>query len=201
MILTIKLAISLLITGCFITGSNLLNAQGINTEYERFSVDNDNNMLVGIALSSDQNTVAISSVQSNPLIIYDWTKRKVVNQFMVGDWFAGSSLIYSSGGKYLVLQQLHYIDWAPNKDKKVNYQVIDASSGNVIKRFENIHAAALSTDEKYFITLTNGEVSFWDIESGKMDKSFTVNRSTNGLAISPDGKHIAVSHRPEADVL
>jgi hypothetical protein len=176
-------------------------SQGSNYEYERVKIGDVKHIVVGLDMSPDQKLIAISGNQSNPCYIFDWSKREIKTQFDVGDWNAGSSVKYSSGGKYLMLQQLYYMDWAPNKDREVNFEVINAISGMLIKHFEKIHAAAFTPDEKYIITLVAGEVSFWNLETGIKDKSFNVNLATNGVAISPDGKHIAVSHRPDANEL
>jgi uncharacterized protein with WD repeat len=152
-------------------------------------------------LSPDQKSLAITGNQSFPCYIFDWEDRVIKNQFDVGNWYAGSSVRYSPGGKYLLLQQLFYMDLAPNKDREVMFEVIDAATGVVVKAFDKIHAAAFSPDEKYIATLTAEEVSFWSPENGTPLKSFTVEQATNGIAISPDGKFIAVSHRPNAEEL
>jgi WD40 repeat protein len=181
--------------------SQIVFSQGSNYDYERVKIGDVKHIVVGMDMSPDQKYLAISGNQSFPCYIFDWSKREIKTQYDVGNWYAGSSVKYSSGGKYLLLQQLYYMDWAPNKDREVNFEVIHAESGSVVKRFEKIHAAAFTPDEQYIVTLVAGEVSFWNLETGNKDKSFNVNLATNGVAVSPDGKHIAVSHRPDADEL
>jgi hypothetical protein len=176
-------------------------SQGSNYDYERVKIADVKHIVVGLDMSPDQKFLAISGNQSYPCYIFDWSKREITHQFDVGNWYAGSSVKYSSGGKYLLLQQLYYMDWAPNKDREVNFEVIGAVSGTLIKRFEKIHAATFTPDEKFIVTLVAGEVSFWNLVTGNKDKSFIVNLATNGVAVSPDGKHIAVSHRPHANEL
>ena len=173
-------------------------SQGENYEFERIKIGDVKNIICGMDLAPDGQKLAISSVKSFPLYIFDWSKRELENKFEVGDWYAGSSVKYSSGGKYILVQQLFYIDWAPNKDKEVNFKVIEASSGKVVKSFEKIHAAAFSPDEGFVVTITAGEVAFWNLQSGNKDRSFFVPGATNAIAITPDGKQIAVSHRPDA---
>ena len=176
-------------------------SQGSNYEYERVKIGDVKHIVVGLDMSPDQKYIAISGNQSYPCYIFDWSKREIKKQFEVGNWYAGSAVKYSSGGKYLLLQQLFYMDWAPNKDREVTFEVIDTETGNVVKRFEKIHAAVFTPDEKYIVTLVSGEVAFWNLSSGNKDKSFTVAGATNGVAVSPDGRHIAVSHRPDANEL
>jgi WD40 repeat protein len=179
--------------------SQNIYSQGSNYEYERVKIGDVKHIVVGLDMSPDQKYIAISGNQSYPCYIFDWSKREVVKQFDVGNWYAGYSIKYSSGGKYLLLQQLFYMDWAPNKDREVTFEVIDTETGNVVKRFEKIHAAVFTPDEKFIVTLVGGEVAFWSLVSGNKDKSFSVAGATNGVAVSPDGKFIAVSHRPDAN--
>ncbi|MCF6342236.1 MAG: hypothetical protein L3J31_05460, partial [Bacteroidales bacterium] len=94
----------------------------------------------------------------------------------------------------ILLNQLYYIDFALNKDREVNFEIVDVSSGKRVKRFEALHAVAITPDEKYALALTGEEVSFWNLSTGKKEKSFKVEQATNGVAVSPDGKLIAVSH-------
>ena len=94
----------------------------------------------------------------------------------------------------MLLNQLYYCDFAPNKDREVNFEVIEAHTGKVIKRFENYHSVKISSDEKYAIALTGDEISYWLLDGLKIERSFTVADASNSIAISPDGKLIVVSH-------
>ncbi|NOX87368.1 MAG: hypothetical protein GXO86_15655 [Chlorobi bacterium] len=169
--------------------------QGTDIEYERIRIADAKNIICGLDLSPDQTMLAISSVQSYPFYIFDWRKREKVKEYDVGNWYAGSSVHYSSNGKYILLNQLYYVDFAPNKDREVNFEVIDAKTGKNVKRFENFHDVKITPDEKYALTLTGDEIGFYNLSTGKYDKSFSVPEATNSLAISPGGKLIAVSHK------
>ena len=111
----------------------MLNFQGfsqkINAGYERFSVSTNKYIHSGMAMSPDQSKMAISCIQGFPLYIYDYEKREIIKQFDVGNWYAGSRVSWSAKGKYLLLQQLFYHDFAKNKDREVNFEIIDANSG------------------------------------------------------------------------
>ena len=172
-------------------------SQSANMEFDKVKVGDANYILVGLDLSPDRQCLAISSVQSNPMYIYDWSKREVVKEFDVGNWYAGSSVRYSPNGKYLLLQQLFYADWAPNKDREVNFEIIDIATGKMLKRFDNYHALAFTPDEKFVVSLTADEITFWSLETLKKEKNLKVSMASNGFAISPDGKYIAVSHHPD----
>lgn len=169
-------------------------SQGPTHDFERVRMGNAKQILVGLDISPDGKNLAVSSIQSFPFYIFDWEGRVVKQEFSVGNWYAGSQVRYSADGRYIILQQLFYIDWAQNKDKEVNYEIIEASTGKLVKRFDSYHALALTPDSKYALTLTGDEVAYWDLNTGNKEKSFKVNSASNGIDISPDGKKIAVSH-------
>lgn len=172
-----------------------LYPQGTDITYDRIKIADVRHMICGIDLSPDQSTLAISSIQSYPFYLFDWQTNKKIKEFDVGNWYAGSSVKYSATGKYILLKQLYYIDWAPNKDREVNFEIIDAQSGKLIKRFDAYHSVKIMPDEKHALTLSGDKVVFFNLTTGKYDKSFTVPDATNSVAISPGGKLIAVSHK------
>ncbi len=169
--------------------------QGTDITYERIRIADAKHIICGLDLSPDQSVLAISSMQSYPFYLFDWKTNKKITECDVGNWYAGSSVRYSSGGKYILLNQLYYIDWAPNKDREVNFGVIDSGTGKTVKSFEALHSVKITPDEKYALTLTSDQVGFFNLATGKYDKSFTVPEATNSVDISPDGKLIAVSHK------
>ena len=177
-------------------------AQGPNFDFEKVKIGEAKNMLAWIALAPDGNSIAVSSTQSFPLYIFNWETKQVENQFDVGNWYAGSRAIYSQNGRYVLLQQLFYLDYAPNKDKEVNFEVFDAHTGQSMLNFGDYQDARITPDEKYLVTLNGGvRVAIHDIATRKEVRSFSVPQATNSLAISTDGKFIAVSHKTYAEDL
>ncbi|NOY49451.1 MAG: hypothetical protein GXO88_02620 [Chlorobi bacterium] len=172
----------------------LLKSQATDLDYDRIKIGDTKNIISGLSMSPNKETLAISSTQSFPLYLFDWKKKVLLDKFNVGNWYAGSSINYSKNGNYIALNQLYYIDFAPNKDREVNFEVVDAKSGKRIKRFEDYHSVKITPDEQYALSLTNDEISFWNLHTRKKEKSFRVQDASNSLAISPDGKLIAVSH-------
>ena len=169
--------------------------QSTDMEYERIKIGGVMHFICGLDLSPDQKDLAISGIQSSPFYLYDWQNREKLNEFNVGNWYAGSSVSYSTNGNYILLNQLYYLDFAPNKDREVNFEVINAKTGERVKRFEAVHSVKLSPDEKYAIALSGDEIGFYNLLSGKKERSFTVFEATNSVGISPDNKFIAVSHK------
>ncbi len=183
-----------LISGPFINTET--KAQKINAEYERYSLTGEKYIHSGMAMSPDQKYIAIASNQSYPLYIVDYVNRKVLSQFDVGNWYAGSRVSWSAKGKYILLQQLFYNDFSSNKDREVNFEIVDAGSGRSVLKLEKYHDVKISPDEQYAIALTGNTIEIRSISTGKVERSFSVGDATNSLAISPDGKTIAVSEKP-----
>ena len=172
-------------------------SQGTNYDYEKIQIGEVKNLLVWLALHPDNKTLAVSSHQSFPLYMYDLESKQVNNQFDVGNWYAGSQAKFSKTGKYLLLKQLFYMDYAPNKDREVNFEVMDVATGQSMLNFGDYHDAKIAMDEKHLVTLSGGDkVAIHDIETRKELRSFVVPDATNAVAVSADGKFIAVSHKP-----
>jgi hypothetical protein len=176
--------------------NNAIMAQGTNYDYEMIKIGNVKNILAWLALNPDNKTLAATSIQSFPLFIYDLETNQVNNKFDVGNWYAGSRADYSINGKYILLTQLFYMDYAPNKDRTVNFEVLDAATGKSMLNFGNYHDARITPDEKYLVTLSEGDkVGIHEIETRKEMRSFVVPQATNSMAVSSDGNLIAVSHK------
>ncbi len=176
--------------------SNFSFSQGTNYDYEKIQIGEVKNLLVWLALHPDNKTLAVTSHQSFPLYMYDIESKQVKNEFDVGNWYAGSRAKFSKNGKYLMLQQLFFMDYAPNKDREVNFEVMDVATGKSMLNFGDYHDAKITPDEKFLVTLSGGDkVAVHDIETRKELRSFVVPQATNSLAVSTDGKHIAVAHK------
>lgn len=180
----------------FSTFNHTIRSQGTNYDYEKIRIGDVQNMLAWLVLNPDGKTVAVTSTQSHPVYIYNLETKQIDKQFDVGDWYAGSRADYSINGKYILLTQLFYLDYAPNKDRTVNFEVLDASSGKSMLNFGDYHDAKITPDEKFLVTLSEGnKVGIHEIESRKEVRTFSVPEATNSLAVRADGKLIAVSHK------
>ena len=188
-----KSGIKFLLMSALILGSVSLFGQASNADFERIKITDGDVLFSGIALSPDGKSIAISAKQSSPVKIVDWDSRKVAKEFAAGNWYSGSKISYSQNGKYLLLQELNYVDFSLNKDRRIGFEIIDAASGKQIKLFEKVQDVAISSDEKYAISLSGDEVTFWNLPSATRELSFTIPNAASALAISPDGQTIAVS--------
>lgn len=171
-------------------------AQGTNFEFEKVKIGDAKNLFAWLALAPDNQTIAVTSTQSFPLYIYDWENKQLKTQFDVGNWYAGSRAAYSHSGKYILLQQLFYMDYAPNKDREVNFEVLDATTGESMLNFGDYQDAKITPDDRFLVTLNGGvRVAIHEIATRREIRSFSVPQAANALAVSTDGKLIAVSHK------
>ena len=177
----------------FLLLSLSLWSQTSNSDFERIKLATDENEYSGIALSPDNNTIAISTKKSSSIKLMDWKNRKVVREFNAGNWNLGSKISFSESGKYLLQQEISYMDFSQNKDRSIDFEIIDAATGKQIKRFEKVQDAVVSADEKYAVCLSNDEATFWNLINGSKDKSIGIPGASKAVALSPDGKTLAVS--------
>jgi hypothetical protein len=151
-------------------------------------------------VSPDGGTVGLSATQGFPYRFFPVNDEEQVRTIDVGNWYAGSRARYSATGKYLLLQQLFYLDYAPNKDRPIKYEVIDVASGKSVVSFEDLFAAALTPDETTLVTLGKDGLHLVDLATGKR-KGIGLERTGNAVSVSTDGQRIAVAHRPTKDEL
>lgn len=167
-----------------------------NDNFKEFRPGGEKSVRSGMDISPDGKTVAIAGMQGYPLFIYDWENDKVLKKFDVGNWYAGSKVDYSHKGTYLLLQQTFYNDYSPNKDREVDFEIVDAENGKIVQKINKAHSVKIANSEKFYVVLSGDKVDFHELPSGKKIKTLNVDRATNAVAISPDGKQVAVSHRP-----
>lgn len=151
-------------------------------------------------VAPDQRTVGLSSTQGFPYRSFPIDAEQQVQEMDIGNWYAGSRARFSSTGKYLLLQQLFYIDYAPNKDRPIKYEVVDRASQKAVAAFDDLYAAAITPDETTIVTLGKDGLHLHDIATGKRTGT-GLDRTGNAVAVSNDGTRIAVAHRPTKEEL
>lgn len=192
-----KKKVLIYLQGLFIFTVSIISIDAqTNVDFKQFSIANQKTVRSGLDISPDGKYLAIAGMQNFPLFIYDWKNDKIVKKFDVGNWYAGAKVRYSKKGTYLLLQKLLYNDFNPNKDKEVDFEIVNAKTGKIIKKINKVHDVEIASDETYYITLTGEGITKYALPSGEKINKFTVENATNAIAISPDGKYIAVSHRP-----
>ncbi|MBL4710262.1 MAG: hypothetical protein JKY48_17665 [Flavobacteriales bacterium] len=170
-------------------------AQNINENFEKWPVVEKAINITGIDLSPDGNTLAMVCGKNQPLLLYDYKTKTIIQEINVNSKCLGYNVFYSKKGNYLLLQEKK-IETSFKKAKQADYVIVDLNSNKVIHSFNKISDAKISFDEKQVITLENGTVYFRDIKTGKKHKEFKPEGACNALAISPDGKDLAVVKKP-----
>jgi DNA-binding beta-propeller fold protein YncE len=183
----------LLLSILFMIISSIVWSQTSNSDFQRIKLFGSEIEYSGIAISPDQNTIAISAKKSEPVSIVDWKSQKVIQEFNSGNWIYGSRVNYSESGKYLILQELNYMDFSQNKDRKIDFEVVDAQTGKSIRQFKKVQDLAISSNEKYAVSLDNDEVTFWNLTEGTKERSINIPGAANALALSADGKTLAIA--------
>lgn len=172
-----------------------LHSQDINDNFEKWIVKDKAINITGIDISPDGSNVALVCSKNQGVIIYDFKSQSILKEIDIAAGYLGYNIYYSAKGNYLLVQE-RKVETTIKKAKKADYYVVDVSAGKVIQSFNKINDAKISFDEKYVIILDNGKVIYRDLSSGKVVKEFEPEAAMNALAISPDGKDLAVVKKP-----
>ena len=172
-----------------------LMSQHINDKFEKWQVGEKAINITGIDISPDESQIAMVCGKKQPLIIYDLESRTILKEIDVKTEYLGYNVNYSTKGNYLLLQEKK-VETSFKKVKKADYSVVDVNSGKVLHRYTKINDAKISFDEKFLITLEQGTIYIRDLRSGNEIRKFSPEEACNAIAISPDGKDIAVVIKP-----
>lgn len=152
-------------------------------------------------LAPDGRTLAVAPTQSFPFRLYDLEEGHITRTLDVGNWYAGARSTFSSSGRLLVLQQMFYLDMAPNKVRPVKFQVVELADGRSVFAADDLYAAALAPDERSLYTLGPKGLDVVDLATGQRDPQRRMERLGHAVAVSTDGTRVAVAHRPTRDEL
>lgn len=156
--------------------------------------------LCSIELSPDAKTLAIGTAEGN-VLFWDIASQAVTRKFAFEGFKHGPYMSYSADGRYLLLQEQYFTDWALNKDRPSRASVIDVQSGQVILSREGAHAAQLTPDSQTLVTLEGYEIAFWNLADGSKVRKFSPPNVSNSFGISRDGTTLVVAQTPTEDDL
>ncbi|MDX9751847.1 MAG: hypothetical protein RBT71_12250, partial [Flavobacteriales bacterium] len=154
-----------------------------------------------VDLAPDQRTLAVAPTQSFPFRFYDIAEQRITRTLGIGNWYGGARSSFSTRGTYLVLQQMFYQDLAPNKVRAVKFEVVEVATGRTVFSASDLYAAALAPDESTLYALGPGGLQVTDLATGRPDKARHLERPGHALAVSTDGRHVAVAHKPTREEL
>lgn len=170
-------------------------------ETERIEITGNQAITSCLELMPDGHTLIIGTTQDHPLYVMDTRDWKVQRTIDVDGYYAGPEVKASAGGTYLMLRQRFYIDLRANQDREVRHQVLDFATGRELVTIEKAHDAAVSPDERILYTMEGDGIVVRALPSGAVSGRIAVPNSRAAMAISRDGRLIAVSHRPTAEQL
>ena len=185
-----------LILSVFISSSGM--AQGTDMVYEKYDLTPDGKVLHSdIDLLPDGQTLAVSAAAWDGLQLVDASSMTVISEHKVGKWNGGSRIDVSKDGSHILLQQNFYMDFSPNKDREVSFEVISIETGETVLKIAKAHDAQFHPDGNRLIVLEGDEVFSYPLNGSEKRTLFPVHEASNCVAVSHDGKHIVISHHPD----
>ncbi len=178
-----------------------LYAQTQNSDFDRIKLTEVNKIFSGLALSPDGKTLAVSTKKNEPIKLFDLESQQLISSIEAGKWYAGSRINYSSKGSYLLAQELMFYDLIENKRRKYNFELIDVSTGTIVKSFDDVQEVMVSNDEQSVACLSQGVITLYALQGGASEKAIRVEDAADAFALSPDGKTLVVSHLVSAAML
>lgn len=177
------------------------HVQSDQDETERIAIEGNQAITSWLELMPDGRTLLVATTQDHPVYVMDTRDWKVLRTIDVDGYYAGPEVKASAKGTYLMLRQRFYIDWRANKDREVRHQVLDFTSGRELVTIEKAHDAAMAPDERTLYALEGDGISMRSLPDGASMGRIAVPDARAALALSADGRLIAVSHRPTAEQL
>lgn len=175
--------------------ATLVYTQNINENFEKWPVIEEPINITGIDISPDGKEVALVGGKMKNVIIYDYSNKSIIKEIPITKDYGGFNVNYSTKGNYLLLQE-RVSDYSTKKSSTRDYTIIDLNSNKAIHSFDKISDAKISADEKELFTLEKGKVYIRDLITGEIKKKFEPEDATNVLAVSPDGKELAIVKKP-----
>lgn len=166
------------------------------SETEVFTLGENQAITSCLELMPDGRTLLVGTTQDHPIYVVNVDDMSVQRTIAVSGYYAGPDIKASAQGTYLLVREKYYIDWNMNKDRQVKHEVMDFASGKVLFTLPTTHDAVFGPDEKSLYSLDGENVTVRSLPDGGEIGRIVVPQTRNSLAISPDGKWLAVSHRP-----
>lgn len=177
-----------------------MQAQSDGQRYQTLAIRDEGHptrhILSGLALSPDRHTLAIAPTQSHPFRLYDLNEQRIITDLDAGNWYAGARTSFSAQGTYLLLEQIFYLDLAPNKVRPVKFEIREATTGKLVHRLEDTFNAVLAPDERTLYAIGPEGLRVVDLHDGGVHRIQQLERLGHAVAVNTDGTRLAVSHKP-----
>lgn len=182
--------------------SLLTMGQGTNMVYEKIDVSPDPYKFLhsDIDIIPETEDYIISATQKFPLYVVD-RDLNIKSTYDVGNWYGGSRINISSDGTYILLQQLKYLDYSPNKDREVKFEVIETATGKEVLTIGAGHDADFHPNNEELIVLEGDNLYSYSLTAKEKKVLLPTPDATNCMAFSPEGSKVAISHHVEDEYL
>lgn len=179
----------------------LMLAQETHSNYEKYLFTTDPYIASSVALDPlDPNKLAIATVQGKPIVIFDWRERKIIREIEVEGHYADPNIFWSDDGKYLLLEQKVYADFSVNKDRPVEYQVLEVSTGKILSSFPKVNSACF-LEKGLLAILRDNTIEVHQVASGQKVSSFGVGKGSSAIAPGTGSTTVFVARKPEKEDL
>lgn len=158
-------------------------------------------MIAGIIPVGDGRTVALSMSKGGGVLLVDTATWSVVRALPASGFHDGARLTASSDGRFLHMAEQYRYANLGRKDLKGRHVVLDLGTGAEMIAEDAAVDGVMDAAGRYLVTLRGEEVTVHAIIGPGARRTFNVPGATNALAVTPDGRYLAVSHRPSEELL
>lgn len=157
-------------------------------------------MIAGITAVGDGRTVAVSMSKGGGVLLVDTATWTIARVLSTPGFHDGARPTASNDGRFLHLAELYRYANLGRKDLKGRQVVLDLATGAELIAEEGAVEGAMDPAGQWLVILRGEQLVVRAVNNGEQ-RTIDVPGATNALAISPDGRFIAVSHRPTEEQL
>lgn len=162
----------------------------------RITLPPRNGVIASMEVMPDGHTLVLGISKGGGLVFVDTVGWAVVRELPLTGFVDGPRTQTSLDGRRMHLAEQFRWAAATNKDYRGDHAVIDPATGKEFLRVGGALDAAMNKDGERLAALVGGTLTLFDVATGNEVLRIPVERATNAVAISPDGRHIVVSHVP-----
>jgi len=165
------------------------------SEQETYKVGDFNFLISSLALHPTGDTLAVGTQQGNPIYFCNPRTGEVYYEYDVDGYYAGPYISYSKTGKYVLFEQRFFLDYSPNKDQDVQFEVMNVQTGKMILRVSEAFDASISPDETQLAVIQKGSLLIYNIATGSLLTRLDDEGLGYAVAYNNEGTELYVSHK------
>lgn len=157
--------------------------------------------LASLAALPDGHTIAAAYSKDGALVLIDTGTWSITRTLKIPGFSGGARISTARDGRYLLLKEVGRFTNDGRRDVNGEQALLDLTNGEVVVNGGKAVDSAISGDGRLFATLDGDRVTVRSAPDGSTVRTIEVKDATNAIAISPDGRILAVSHRPTETAL